>query len=257
MDDFATPERAGAPPSEGHGVVRRERMDAASRVAGALAHQLANYLGTMRTMIELLADKVGAAPEPAQDFEILRQTLEGATRFVDALRRVAHPRPLGIGTTDVNAVIREAEPLLRGLLRPGTSLALRLAPGVVEARADAPRLRDLTAELVRALGAELSGGGQLEIATAMRPEPGGDGPSATLAVRGAGRGLDAERAPRIFEPFVFDQSYDGGLRLPEVYATVVRSGGSIEAEWEPASGTTIRITLPPPVRVSGEQSAVP
>jgi two-component system cell cycle sensor histidine kinase/response regulator CckA len=233
-------------------LIRGERMDAASRTAGALAHQLSNYLGTIRTMLELLAERVDQEPDAAQDFGILSQTVEGAMQLVKALRAFAHPRPLGIATTDVNAALREAEPALRVLLGDGASLDVRLAPGALEARVDAPRLQELTAELVRAVAADLPARGRVEIETAAAPGDGGPH-SAVVAVRGNGRGVNAETVAHIFEPFVFDPAYDGGMRLPAIYATVVGSGGRITADSAPGAGTTIRLMLPQPMRRSGEQ----
>jgi len=222
---------------------RAERMDAAARTAGALAHEIVNYLGTIRGMLFLLAEKLNQEPGTREELDALTRTVDGAASFVEALRRFAHPPLLGTGPADLNVVLREAEPALRTALRPGQSLTVRLAAGPLPVRADAARVRELAEDLVAGAGHTVGASGRIEIETRRAPDLRGV-PAALLVVRDDGPGLDAERAARIFEPFVFDQAYDAGLKLPTAYAMVTRSGGAMAAESEPGTGTTILVTLP-------------
>jgi signal transduction histidine kinase len=225
-------------------VVCARRMDAAARTAGALAHEIANYLGTIRGTLYLVGEKLGDVPGTREDLDALARTLDGAAAFVEALRRFAHPPPLGAGPADLNAVLREAEPALRAAMRPGTSLQLDLAAGPLTVRGDATSVRELAQQLVAGASHTLGAGGHVEIETRRAPGGAGGRPAALLVVRDDGPGLDRERAERIFEPFVFDRAYDGGLRLPTAYATVTASGGAMAADSEPGKGTTILVTLP-------------
>jgi signal transduction histidine kinase len=230
-----------------------ERMDAAARTAGALAHEIANYFGTVRGTLYLLAEKLGDRAGTREDLDALARTLEGVASFVEALRRFAHPPPLGSGRSDLNAVLREAEPALRGALRPDATLALGLASGPLSVRAEAVRVRELALDLMAAVSHALGPGCRVEVETRLAPPGVAGGPGALLVVRDNGPGLDPERAGRIFEPFVFDRAYDGGLRLPSVYATVAASGGTMAAESAPGSGTTIRVTLPLDAPATGKR----
>ena len=228
-----------------------QRMDAAGRTAGALAHEIANYLGTIRGMLYLLADKLGNQPGTREELDALARTLDGAATFVETLRRFAHPPLLGAGPADLNTVLREAEPALRATLRPDASLKLGLAAGTLNVRGDAARVRELALDLVAGVIHALGAGARVEIATRRAPDGAVAGPAALLVVRDNGPGLDPDRAGRIFEPFVFDQAYDGGLRIPTVFATVARSGGTMVAESEPGAGTVITVTLPLEVPPAG------
>jgi C4-dicarboxylate-specific signal transduction histidine kinase len=231
-------------PAEPPSLAAARRMDAAARTAGALAHEIANYLGTIRGTLYLLGEKLGHQSRAQEELDALARTLDGAGRFVDALRRFAHPQPLGTGSAELNAVLREAEPALRGALRPDATLSLELAPGPLKVRGDRPRVRELAVDLVAGVGHTLGAGGRLEIETRRAPDRAAGGPAALLLVRVTGPGLDREHAGRLFEPFVFDRAYDGGLRLPTVYATVTASGGTMSAVSDPDAGTTILVTLP-------------
>ena len=219
-------------------------MDAASRTARALAHELANYLGAMRSTLYLLADDVPADPAIKQDLESLTRALAEASELLEELRRFAKAAPVGSGSADLNAVLREAEPELRRTMRSGTTLRVRCGREPLMVRGEAARLRRLVLDLVTTMGHSLADGGQLEVEASRDSAGGRDDPSAILVARGDGPGLESERAARIFEPFVFDKSGNAGLRLATVYATVAESRGTIAAESAPGAGTTIRLTLP-------------
>jgi len=222
--------------------IRRNRMDAALRTSGAISHEVANYLGTVQTMTYLLSDELPEGSESRGDLDIIIQMTKSAERFIKQLRAFAHPEPLGEGPADLNAALREAEPRLRALVRAEARLEVSLAEGALWVRADAARIEGVVADLVtranEALGAD---GGLVEIATSRAEDA---LPVARLVVRDNGRGLDPEKAPRIFEPFVMSRASGGGLALPTTWAVVTESGGSVSAESTVEAGTTVRIDLP-------------
>ena len=217
-------------------------MDAAARTTRALAHELANYLGAMRSTLYLLADDAPDNPAVREDLEVLARAHDEATELLEELRRFARPGSVGMGSADLNAVIRDAEPELHAAMRAGTTLRLRCGSEPLVVRGDAPRLRLLVLDLVTTMAHSLADGGRLEVETARGPDQGRA--AALLSARGDGPGLEPERAVRIFEPFVFDKSGNAGLRLAAVYMTVVESGGTITAASAPDAGTTIQLTLP-------------
>lgn len=233
--------RSGAPDAE---TIRAQRVDAASQTARVLAHELANYLGSMRTMLYLLADELGPDPKAREDLDVVVRTVDGAAKLVEALRRFANAPLLGPGPADLNAVLREAEPALRALMPPDRTLDLDLWTGPLAVLCDAALLRQLVLDLVAGANHTLPAGGRIEIGTGPAPDLPGGCPAALLLVRDDGPGLEADQAARIFEPFVFDVADDTGLVLPTVYASVARSGGNVGAESAPGAGTTIRVTLP-------------
>lgn len=226
--------------SAGSGGVRAIRMDAAARTTQALGHEVANYLGTIRTMAYLLAEEVPAGSDARGDVDTVTDTVDAGIRFLETIRGFVHPELLGDGVTDLNAVVREAEPTLRDAMAPRASVAPRLAERPLWVRGDAGPLGRVVGDLVRAAASCAARGEVVAI------ETGGPGAEsrAELLVRVRGRELQPDVLARIFEPFVADRGYEGGLRLPTVYAVVTQSGGAVAVEAEPGAVVTFRVGLP-------------
>ena len=151
------------------GLIRAQRMDAAARTTRALAHELANYLGAMRSTLYLLAEDTPDDPVVREDLEVLARVHDEATELLEELRRFARPTPVGTGSADLTAVIRDVEPELNGAMRAGTTLRLLCGSEPLVVRGDAARLRLLVLDLVTTMSHSLADGGHLEVEAARAP----------------------------------------------------------------------------------------
>ena len=70
------------------------------------------------------------------------------------------------------------------------------------------------------------------------------GPAAEIIVTDTGRGIDPEKLPRIFDPYVTSKAGGTGLGLAIVRQTVLAHNGRVDATSVPGSGTSIRMILP-------------
>ncbi len=232
MRDISAGERAGDAEA-----IRAIRMDASAWTSRVLAHEVANYLGTIRTMAHLLADEIPPDSEAKQDVDSVVEAVEAGTRFLEAIRAFVHAAPLGTDPAELNAVVRGIEADLRRAAEPRARLALRLADGAGWVRGDPGRLGRVVLDLVHVAAVGVPPGGEVTVETASDA-------AATVVVRAGGRGYSADDLARIFEPFVADRGYDGGLRLPAVYAVLKLSGGSVTVDSAPGAGVRFRVGLP-------------
>jgi signal transduction histidine kinase len=67
---------------------------------------------------------------------------------------------------------------------------------------------------------------------------------AEIIVADTGRGIDADKLPHIFEPYVTSKAGGTGLGLAIVRQTVLAHDGRVEATSIPGSGTSIRMVFP-------------
>ncbi|HYC33777.1 MAG TPA: PAS domain S-box protein [Gemmatimonadales bacterium] len=236
---------------------RAERMQAAGRLAGGVAHEVNNMMTGVIGFSEFLLRSLEADdPRRAEVQEIIRAGTRAAdvTRQLLAFTRQQFLRP---EVFDLNHVVVGMEKLLRRSLGADQALALRLSAEPVEVRADRGQLEQVLLNLVLNARDAITGRGQVIIATghATREEARAAShadveiPAAEyvlLSVSDTGCGMAAEVQARIFEPFYTTKpvGQGTGLGLSTVYGIVKQSDGFVWVESAEGSGTTFRVYLP-------------
>ena len=236
---------------------RAERMQAAGRLAGGVAHEVNNMMTGVIGFSEFLLRSL--APEDPRRAEV-NEIVRAGTRAADVTRQLLaftrqqflRPEPC-----DLNAIITGMEKLLRRSLGEDHVLTLRLAAKPVDIRADRGQLEQVLLNLVLNARDAIDGRGEVVIATgrAGREEvrsarradvevPGDE--YVLLSVSDSGCGMPPEVQERIFEPFFTTKpvGQGTGLGLSTVYGIVKQSDGFVWVDSTPGSGTTFRIYLP-------------
>jgi PAS domain S-box-containing protein len=253
-----------------------QKMQAVGNLAAGVAHDFNNLL----TVIQV------HAAELRRDGDLADETLEGIDEIVDAAGRAADVtrqllafsrkqilRPVAL---DLNAVVRDVEPLLRRLLGEDIRIFTQLAEEIGAVVADPGQLGQVVVNLAINARDAMPHGGRLLITTErVNHEDSGSGGSdavpagayGVLTVSDTGHGIPPEDRDRIFEPFFTtkEMGQGTGLGLATVYGIVEQSGGHIRlgdpsdhpaigsAEMD-GRGATFRVYLPitegPPVPTS-------
>jgi two-component system cell cycle sensor histidine kinase/response regulator CckA len=234
-----------------------ERMQAAGRLAGGMAHEVNNMmtgvLGFSEFLIRSLAED---DPRRAEVQEIIHAGARASdvTRQLLAFTRqqLLHPEPL-----DLNGVVRGMEKMLRRSLGEDHVLELRLTEEVGQIRADRGQLEQVLVNLILNARDAMHDRGRVTIGTARArldevyaqahtgvSIPSGD--YVCLAVTDTGVGMGPEIRARIFEPFFTTKpvGQGTGLGLSTVYGIVKQSDGFIWCYSESGQGTTFKIYLP-------------
>jgi signal transduction histidine kinase/ActR/RegA family two-component response regulator len=232
-----------------------QKMEAVGLLAGGVSHDFSNLLTVMLVYADLLLARVrndSAAVTFVDEIHRAALRAEALTRQLLAFSRkqVLDPK-----TLDLNKVLKNMENMLRPMIGEDIELITTLMPGLSCIKADLGQIEQVLMNLVVNARDAMPSGGQLSVSTANlgpeRPTRYRTGESqethfVVLTISDTGIGMDEETLSRIFEPF-FTTKRDGkgsGLGLSTVYGIVEQSGGQIEVDSQPGSGTTFRIYFP-------------
>ena len=236
---------------------RAERMQAAGKLAGGVAHEVNNMMTGVIGFSEFLLRSLEEGDPRRTDVE---EIIKAGARAADVTRQLlafTRQQFLQPQVLDVNGVVGDMEKMLRRSLGEDHVLELKLSPDAGQLRADRGQLEQVLINLVLNARDAMARHGRVTIQTASAvwdevyaQRHGGValplGNYVMLAVSDTGCGMDSELQARIFEPFFTTKAIGQGtgLGLSTVYGIVKQSGGYVWVYSEPAEGSVFKIYLP-------------
>ncbi len=232
-----------------------QKLEGVGRLAGGIAHDFNNLLCVILSSAEVLAQELRAGDADPGDVEAIRKAAERARDLTGQLLAVARRQVIAPHPLDVNAVVRDAERLLRRIVGEDVDLDVRLAPDLPAVIADPTQLQQVLMNLAANARDAMPSGGKLTVETAAvslderyAEEHAGVVPGryVMLAVSDSGVGMTPEARAHVFEPFFTTkaQGKGTGLGLATVYGIVKQAGGHVWVYSEPGVGTTFKCYLP-------------
>jgi len=233
-----------------HKLMQTDRLASLGQLAASVAHEINNpisgVLNLSMLMQRILKDD-GIPPSRIPEFRKYLGQVAGETsrvgRIVSDLLSFSRRSKPQSTQADLNALIRTTVSLVNHKLQLASVTAeLDLASPLPSVCCDSSQIQQVIMNLVMNGAEAIHGGGTVSVST----RAGADGKSVVLEVRDTGSGMRPEVLDKIFDPF-FTTKEEGkgvGLGLAVVYGIVDAHGGEIEAESQPGTGTTFRVTLP-------------
>jgi len=245
-----------------------QKMDAIGQLTGGVAHDFNNILTVITSTIDILAESVADRPQAGAIVKLIDGAAERGTELTQRLLAFARRQPLQPRDTDINALIRETEKLLRPLLGAQIDIEVALGTDVWHAMIDRNQLSTALVNLTVNARDAMPDGGKLTIETEnvmldeayaetqseVRP-----GPYALIAVSDTGTGIPAKLVDKVFEPFFTTKGVGKGtgLGLSMVFGFVKQSGGHIKIYSEVGHGTTVKLYLPRASGADATQTVAP
>jgi PAS domain S-box-containing protein len=250
-----------------------QKMEAVGQLAGGVAHDFNNLLTAILGNADLLLPMMepgldesssAMAKHGLQRIKLAGHRAAAVTRQLLAFSRKEMTRA---ELLDLDQVIRDAEEMLRRLLREDIVFDVRSAPGTRRIRADAGQIEQVIMNLVLNACDAMPEGGTLTVASVDVDADEGHaaahagskrGPHVMLAVSDTGVGMSPETMDRMFEPF-FTTKPTGkgtGLGLATVYGIVGQTGAHIAVDSELGKGSMFRVYFPAVEDEAGKREAV-
>jgi PAS domain S-box-containing protein len=231
-----------------------QKMEALGTLAGGVAHDFNNILGSIIGNVELAREDL-VAEHPAQ--ESLAEVVKASTRARELVQQIltfGRRQPDERRVVNLRDVVDESVRLLRATLPAGIELTTAFASDVPNVLGDRSRIHQVLMNLCTNAWQAVDGPlGRVTVAlSAVRvtdaPGLAGLRPGlyACLAVADNGRGIEPAIVERIFDPFFTtkDPGEGTGLGLSVVDGIVKGHDGAIAVETMPGQGATFRLYFP-------------
>jgi two-component system cell cycle sensor histidine kinase/response regulator CckA len=222
-----------------------QKMETVGRLAGGLAHDFNNLLTAIGGYGELMARRLDHDEPARRDLEEIQKAAARASALTSQLLAFSRKQILQPQTLSPNDVVRELETMLRRLLGEDAVLEARLAPEAGYVHVDRGQLEQVLVNLVVNARDAMPGGGTVTIETRAAENDAGTSYVA-LSVADTGTGMDEATKARAFEPFFTTKppGAGSGLGLSTVFGIVAQSGGQVDLQSAPGSGTRVTAWLP-------------
>ncbi|HEX5386455.1 MAG TPA: PAS domain S-box protein [Gemmatimonadales bacterium] len=246
---------------------RAERMQAAGRLAGGVAHEVNNMMTGVLGFASFVQKSL--APDDARHGD-LDEIVRAGTRAADITRQLlafTRQQYRRVELMDINTVLDRSQRMLRRSLGDDHVLDLKRAPEPCIVRVDHAQLEQVLVNLVLNARDAMAEPGRVSVEVTSvsldgayaESHPGvriPPGAYVMLAVSDTGSGISAEVQAQMFEPFFTTKAVGKGtgLGLSTVYGIVKQSDGFVWAYSEVGHGTVFKIYLPR-VKTSGPIAA--
>ena len=224
---------------------RARYLERLSLVAGGLAHEMKNPIGSMRGFAQLIAEKLPPGSSEAEYAELMVSELDSITRRVDGLRHFARPSPPKLEPGYPAEIARRVAALLgpdaaaRGL---ELCLDLPAAPGP-QACFDVDRLRELIVNLLSNALEAAPEGSCVRVRLGLDRDPRGR-EELRFEVADAGPGIAAADREAVLRPFYSTKTGGLGLGLALAQRAVEDHRGTLELTSGPEGGALVRARWP-------------
>jgi PAS domain S-box-containing protein len=234
-------------------LVQAERVEAMSRLASRMAHDLNNMLMILTGYGEELLNGIPMGSQLRGDVQEILAATERMTAVTNQLLAFSRRQPATVHPVDLDQTLKAAGEHLRVLLGQGIELELKTPAGELRVKADAVALEQVVASLVERARQAMHGQGKISIETSsveihedlrradapLRP-----GSYGVVSIAYAGRPLEGEARAMLFESVLpGKESWDDAAAAATRAYGIVRQWGGDIAVSSSAEGAVFRVFL--------------
>ncbi len=222
-------------------LARKERMSVLGKLAGGVAHQIRNPLGSISNAAAILRVARPGSPEFLATLDVLREEAHRANRIVTDLVTYARVRAPNRRRVSLSRTIEDV--VAAAAIPANVRVELSLPGDAPEALVDELQVFEALGNLVRNAVEAMPEGGALRLTLAPR------GSELCVAITDEGAGIPAVVQASMFEPLLTTKPMGLGLGLVTAQSLIVSQGGRVAWSTVEGEGTTFEVFLPaaPPV----------
>ncbi|HEX4595139.1 MAG TPA: response regulator [Bryobacteraceae bacterium] len=235
-------------------LTQAERVEAVSKLASRLAHDLNNMLMIVTGYGEELLNGLQQGSALGADVQEILTATERMAALTGQLLSFSRRQAAPAGTVELETSLGTVQQYLRVLLGEQADLEVKLSPESNVVKADASQLEQIIAAIAERLKETLHGKGRIRIETSRLDitedlrradtplQPGAYG---VITIRSMGGAFDGDLKSSLFESVLPGKEPwdDSGTAVSRAYGTIRQWGGDIAVSNEPFEGPVVRILL--------------
>jgi len=213
-------------------------------VAGGLAHEIKNPLGTITLNLQLLEEDWADPQTPKErrtcrKLQVIQKEVQRLTKTLEDFLRFARAEDLQLEPTDINDLAAEiAEFVEPELARANIELREQYSQDLPRCMADPRLLKQALLNVILNAQQAMPKGGEFILRTA--PADG----AVNIEVIDTGTGIPPGIQDKVFDAFFSTKEKGSGLGLATTKRIVEQHGGTVSFHSEPGKGTDFVIRIP-------------
>ena len=231
------------------------QLEAVGRLAGGIAHDFNNMLTAILGYADLVLHQLDEQKPIFRDLQEIGKAASRAASLTRQLLTFSRRQVLKLQPLDLNAVVRDIEPMIRRLIGEHITVETQLTEPLPMITADRSLVEQVVVNLAVNARDAMPGGGVLRISTAPAELDAGyamthagfaPGDYVRLMVSDTGIGMSPDVRSKIFDPFFTtkEPGHGTGLGLASVYSSVQQLGGYIWVYSEVHEGAVFKLYFP-------------
>ncbi len=246
-------------------LAQAQRLETVGRLTGGVAHDFNNLLTVVIGGLDMILKRPGDAARVTRLGEAALAAGRRGERLTRQLLAFSRRQELKPEIVDMEALIAQAEPLVRRAVGQAVDLVVSCDPGLGACRLDSAQFEAALLNLVVNASDAVGEAGRIEIRARRRVLAAGDvheasaGDYVAVSVSDSGPGMSDEVMQRAFEPFFTtkDVGKGTGLGLAQVYGFIRQAGGTVTIESPPGQGVTVTLLAPAADGVPAAEAPAP
>ncbi|MBI4402083.1 MAG: HAMP domain-containing protein [Nitrospirae bacterium] len=233
-------------------LIRREKLASVGQLLAALAHDLRNPLGVIRSSAQLVLETKQADAVKQEVARYIIDEVDRLTHRINDFLRYARQKPPEPKRIQPEAIAQSA--LWQWKAQGGhekLTIDTQFGERLPHMDVDPDQVKEALVNLLINAREAMPEGGQVTVTTRM-----GENGYVEIEVADTGCGIPRANLERIFEPFFTTKEYGTGLGLTNVKRLVQDNGGTLEVQSEPGKGSRFVIRFPSAEKSAGEKATV-
>jgi CheY-like chemotaxis protein len=236
-------------------LTQAERVEAVSKLASRLAHDMNNMLMIMTGYGEELLNGLPQGSSLRSDVQEILTATERMTGLTSHLLSFARKQAAPAGRVELETMLGTVQQYLRVLVGEEAELQVKLSPEVNVVRADSGQLEQIVAAIVERLRQSIQDKGLIRVETSRldirenirrADSPLQPGAYGVIAIHGTGIPFEGDLRYNLFESISSgkEPTDDAGGAVSRAYGTIRQWGGDIAVSTEGHEGPVVSLFLP-------------